>query len=142
MKLRFAFRPEQDGVAFQLVCSRLLRGETLLPVEQWEQNIDASIRPAYSLLMRLYEESSAVARGDSILLSHSTLANLGQAEAYMLGLPPVTPFNLHMQSVGNISQQDFQIETSWLTPQGTKALGAKRCGAMCTIRWQNTANHT
>lgn len=138
MKLRFAFRPEQDGVAFQLVCSRLLRGETLLPVEQWEQNIDASIRPAYSLLMRLYEESSAVARGDSILLSHSTLANLGQAEAYMLGLPPVTPFNLHMQSVGNISQQDFQIETSWLTPQGTKALGAKRCGAMLQYRslWQ------
>ncbi len=104
-----------------------------------------SLSSPVSLLLRAQEETAPVNQDDlhtaepepaarlhesGVLLTHGHVAHLGHAQALMLGLPPVTPLCLAIQSRGIISQNDFQLDAVWLTPQGVRAIGTHRVGAM------------
>ncbi len=137
--------PTENGVFFQMRKTPLIGKSMFVSPDSWESISQGTLSSQAGLLLRALDElemanmpgdvepsqaAAAVREEDGILLSHRYVANLGQAQAQMLTLPPCTPLCLSIQSRGIMSQSDFQLEAAWLTSQGQKAIGARRVGAM------------
>lgn len=134
MGYRLTFSPQEQGVAFTLTSDEFWASPKTIAIEQWSTHASQVKNGAIGVLLHLHEEHSGSEQVGGVILRHETIASLCQSEAFLLGLPPITPLHLSMQSHGNISQSEFRIETAWLTPQGLRALGAIRTGSM--LRYQ------
>ncbi|MDD2967128.1 MAG: DEAD/DEAH box helicase [Desulfovibrionaceae bacterium] len=131
MRISIEYTVQPQGLIFQFFSSRLLRSPQIIATAQWAEN--AIFCSAIDCLLRLYEEQQGEITQESLLLPHQCIANLSQAEAWLLGLPPISPLHLSLQSQGNMSQEDFSIESCWLTAQGQRAR-IVRTGSM--LRYQ------
>ena len=131
------FEVQDNGIAFTLVSKNLLGRQSIIPIDQWEKHTLKINKSSIGLLLRLHEEYPGPTSQNSLILYHQTIANLSQSEAFLLDLPSITPMHLFMQSNGNISDSNFHIETSWISPQGVRAIITRK-GAMLRDKgkWQ------
>lgn len=61
------------------------------------------------------------ASGNGATLDPALVAQLNEADAIALGLPPAARLSLNLQSVGVAHQPDFLVETRWTRPNGLPA---------------------
>lgn len=145
MPYKLLHTPADDGVLFKIHKTSLLGRHTILAPGEWGAcDLGIFSSPAAMLLRALDKsngpvfpgeddakrEPAAILHDDGVLVRHEHVASLGQGQAHMLGLPPCTPLCLSIQSRGIMSQNTFMLESAWLTPQGQRAIGAHRLGAM------------
>lgn len=152
MSLALIHIPIADGVLFQVAKTSLFRRDTVIPPNEWSSIKLESLASSVAMLLRAREEAGLttqpgeegttqappIYQNNGVLLHHQYVANLSQAQAHLLGLPPCTPLCLSIQSRGIMSQDDFRLDSAWLNPLGQRAIGARRVGAMIqhTGVWQ------
>jgi superfamily II DNA or RNA helicase len=138
VKCDLSFHVEKYGLVFTLSSVGILGRKSVVAPCDWDVSSLGERGGAAGLLLRLHEEYPGHEVSEGIVLPHKIIAALCQSQAHILKLPPITPLSLSMQSFGNISQNDFRIDADWLTPQGMRAAGCRRVGAMLRFQggWQ------
>ena len=145
MRLQLRHAPIPEGVLFTVENKGLLGKISVIPANSWAEADLGVLSSPVALLLRALDEAAPDNQDDAhpvepepaarfhqsgLLLTHGRIAHLGHAQALMLGLPPVTPYCLSIQSRGIMSQNDFRLDTAWLTPKGIRATGTQRVGSM------------
>lgn len=145
MRLQLRHAPIPEGVLFTIERKGLLGKTSVIPANSWAEADLGVLSSPVALLLRALDEAAPDNQDDAypvesepaarfhqsgLLLTHGRIAHFGHAQALMLGLPPVTPYCLSIQSRGIMSQNDFRLDTAWLTPKGIRATGTQRVGSM------------
>lgn len=131
-----SFRAEQvDGrEQVKLVRADRARGlfsksvETLVDFDDWPVVAPASSRPAVARLLQAWADNETadgapfVEPADrGVRLHPQFVAQLSDAEATALGLPPAARLSLNLQSKGVPQQPSFAVASRWTRPNGLPA---------------------
>ncbi|MCF8005741.1 MAG: DEAD/DEAH box helicase, partial [Chromatiaceae bacterium] len=103
------------------------------PVTQWGATPVATDHGPGSVapLLGLLEDGAlAIVGGDEVLASHGTIAALSPAQVRQLGLPPVAPYVLNIQSKGVLSSPSFRFRHQLQNASGVPVMGARRNGVL------------
>ncbi len=106
---------------------------------QWGTSGASSLLVACSTLTALAEESTSELlsnNGSTFLLLHSDAANLGEAEARALGLPPRSPFSLSIEHRGTLASPDFSFQYQ-LFNDGRPVISPRRLGCVMQLGSQS-----
>ncbi len=129
-RLTLTYEALDEGVRVRVVEKSLLQKGRAIPVDSWSEKADGRILNAISRLISWADDEGVIVGDENILLPHSRVASLDASTANLIGLPPVSPFVINVQSQGTIDQQSFKLRTTWLELTGQTAIGVTRRGAI------------
>lgn len=132
MSLFLRHKKKDANVAFTIITQN---GDILGP-EDWSTHWDGASpevrRGMHILMLLLEEEQAAVTEDDSIIVNHSTIADIDEAGLASLGLPPAAPFALAIEGQGIIAKENFRF--AWWLLDGHKPIVApKVTGVFLTV---------
>ena len=103
---------EQAGGLFRRASS------ATVPVAEWPRVAPEGGQAALALARALDEHSEIVEGADGIVLPPEIVAQLDEADAFALGLPPVTPLTLQLNSGGSLANGTIRVDTKWVRRGG------------------------
>jgi SNF2 family DNA or RNA helicase/HJR/Mrr/RecB family endonuclease len=107
-----------------------------IPVSNWEQHQEDYL-PQLSILNELLDNGFAEHTTDSCEVDATEILNLNEIDKQVLGLPRNYPYEIYIQSDGQLNQSSFKFKFGFyaFTPNGNR-LQAKRNGAVVEIEEQ------
>lgn len=130
---RFAHDVRTNGIRLELLERRVLRGDRVVPPADWSRARPLAMAAIARVLSAAEaEDGSAVPDGGGIRLAHRLVADLSEAQAAALGLPPAVPLTLRLSPRGRIDQAGFAIRADW-TEAGDRPVRATRTGSVLDV---------
>jgi SNF2 family DNA or RNA helicase len=107
--------------------------EKRIPVSSWVQ-YQEDFLPQLSILNELTDNGFAELTSDSCEVDTTEILNLNEIDKQVLGLPNHYPYEIYIQSNGQLNQNSFRFNFGFydFTPNGTR-FQAKRKGAVIKI---------
>ena len=103
---------EQAGGLFRRASS-----ETV-PVSEWPRVAPEGGQAALALARALDEHGQIDEEAEGIVLPPEIVAQLDEADAFALGLPPATPLTLQLNSGGSLANGTIRVDTKWVRRGG------------------------
>lgn len=108
-----------------------------VPVSNWIEYNDALLAPL-SIINELHDNGNAHYTLDSCKVETNEILKLSEFNKQILGLPPDYPFEIYIQSDGQLNQNSFKFKYDFFdfAPNGTR-LNAKRNGPIVSLENSN-----
>ncbi|AKQ40861.1 hypothetical protein CP97_00540 [Aurantiacibacter atlanticus] len=103
---------EQPGGLFRRASSEMV------PVSDWPRFAPQAGQASLALARVLDDESRISEEKDGIVLPPEIVAQLDEADAFALGLPPTTPLTLQLNSGGSLADGTIKVDTKWVRRGG------------------------
>ena len=109
----FSYEASTDGVELALSEEYrrfLSKGSKKLSIKDWRNEGDESIARGLVTLAPIFQElAEEQVDKESLSLSHSFIAGLGDVQAASIGLPPSIPYQLRVFSTGTMVDGTYAI---------------------------------
>ena len=103
---------EQAGGLFRRASSERV------PVPEWPRAAPEAGQAALALARGLAEHGQIDEEAESIVFPPEIVAQLDEADAFALGLPPVTPLTLQLNSGGSLANGTIRVDARWVRRGG------------------------
>lgn len=104
------------------------RGDSLLPVADWQSDTDACIY--YDTVSEFLDNGIAIANYDTVELSYDAIYQLMPYERTVLALPGLYSYSIYIQPKGLLKDSTFQYLVSYRESKLGKRFSVKRSGAV------------
>ncbi len=103
---------EQSGGLFKRASSEAV------PVSEWHRVAPAAGQAALALARSFDQEGQILEEDRRVVLPPHIAAQLDEADAFALGLPPATPLTLQLNSSGSIAEGSITVNLKWIRRGG------------------------
>lgn len=103
---------EQPGGLFRRASSEIV------PVSEWPRVAPEAGQAALALARALDDDGQISEEAEGIVLPPQIVARLDEADAFALGLPPVTSMTLQLNSGGSLAEGTIKVDTKWVRRGG------------------------
>ena len=130
--MEFRVTENDDGVLIRHNVGLLRLPRKTLPPEQWVTAGSGPVTRAMGRIQTFLDVDGAQraeVRGQSLFLSSALVAELEEADAAALGLPPAAPFGIRLSCKDQVKSNDFRVVSRWVRGGGI-SVAVKREGAI------------
>lgn len=103
---------EQPGGLFKRASSEAL------PVSEWHKVAPEAGQAALALARSFDHEERILEEEEGVVLPPNIAAQLDEADAFALGLPPATPLTLQLTSSGSLAEGSINVNLKWIRRGG------------------------
>lgn len=103
---------EQPGGLFRRASS------VMVPVADWTRVAPEAGQAALALARALDADEQICEEAEGMVIPPQIVAQLDEADAFALGLPPATPLTLQLNSGGSLAEGTIKVDTKWVRRGG------------------------
>ncbi len=89
-----------------------------VPVSEWPKAAPEAGQAALALARSFDQEGQIVEEDRGVILPPQIVAQLDEADAFALGLPPATPLTLQLNSSGSLAEGSITVNPKWVRRGG------------------------